>query len=62
MNARIALALLVLLAVIGGAALVYNYKERSERAENVATLGRPLLKDLKAADIAAIRIVEPRPR
>lgn len=60
MNARIALALLVLLAVIGGAALVYNYKERSERAENVATLGRPLLKDLKAADIAAIRIVEPK--
>jgi len=60
MNARIALALLVLLAVIGGTALVYNYKERSERADNVATLGRPLLKDLKAADIASIRIVEPK--
>jgi len=60
MNARIALALVVLLAVIGGTALVYNYKERSERADNVATLGRPLLKDLQAADIATIRIVGPK--
>lgn len=60
MNARIALALVVLLAVIGGTALVYNYKERSDRADNVATLGRPLLPDLKVADIAAIRIVDPK--
>ena len=60
MNARIAIALVVLLAVLGGAALIYNYKERSERAENVGTLGRPLITDLKAADIAAIKIVEPK--
>ena len=60
MNARIALALVVLLVVIGGTALVYNYQERSERADNVATLGRPLLPELKAADIATIRIVEPK--
>jgi hypothetical protein len=60
MNARIAIALVVLLAVLGGAALIYNYKERTERADNVATLGRPLLKDLKAADIVAIKIVEPK--
>jgi len=60
MNARIALALVVLLAIIGGTALVYNYKERSDRADNVATLGRPLLPDLKVADIATIRIVEPK--
>jgi len=60
MNARIAIVLVVLLAVLGGAALIYNYKERTERAENVGTLGRPLLKDLKVAEIAAIRIVEPK--
>ena len=60
MNARIAAVLVVLLVVLGGAALVYNYQERSERAENVATLGKPVLKDLKAADIAAIKIAEPK--
>ncbi|MFN2644223.1 MAG: DUF4340 domain-containing protein, partial [Burkholderiales bacterium] len=60
MNARIALALVVMLAVIGGAALVYNYKERTERADNVATLGRALVEDLQAADIATIKIVEPK--
>jgi uncharacterized protein DUF4340 len=60
MNARLALALVVMLAVIGGAALLYNYKERTERPDNVATLGRPLVKDLQAADIAAIKIVEPK--
>jgi hypothetical protein len=59
MNARIAAVLVVLLVVLGGAALVYNYQERGERAENVATLGKPLLKNLKAADIAAIKIAQP---
>jgi hypothetical protein len=60
MNARIALVLVVLLVVLGGGALVYRYQENARRPENVSTLGRPLLKDLKAADIAAIRIVEPK--
>jgi hypothetical protein len=60
MNARIALTLVVLLAILGGTALIYNYQERSERADNVGTLGRALLKDLKVADIATIRIVEPK--
>jgi hypothetical protein len=60
MNARIAVVLLVLLAVLGGGALVYNYQERTQRADNAATLGRPLVKDLKAADIASIKIVEPK--
>ncbi len=60
MNARVAVVLLVLLAVLGGGALVYNYQERTQRADNAATLGRPLVKDLKAADIASIRIVEPK--
>jgi Domain of unknown function (DUF4340) len=60
MNARIALTLVVLLVVLGGGALVYYHQESSEHAQNVATLGKPLLKDVKAADIAAIRIVEPK--
>ena len=60
MNARIAVVLLVLLAVLGGGALLYNYQERTQRADNAATLGRPLVKDLKAADIASIKIVEPK--
>lgn len=60
MNARIAAILVVLLAVLGGGALLYQQQERSRRPENVGTLGRTLFKDLKAADIAAIRIVEPK--
>ncbi len=60
MNVRIAVVLVVLLVVLGGGALVYRYQENAQRPENVATLGRPLLKDLKAADIATIRIVEPK--
>jgi hypothetical protein len=60
MNARFALVLVVLLAVLGGGALLYHYQEGARRPENLATLGRPLIKDLKAADIAAIRVVEPK--
>ena len=59
MNARVAAILLVLLAVLGGGALLYQQQERARRPENVGTLGRTLFKDLKAADIAAIKIVEP---
>jgi len=60
MNARLALVLVVLLAVVGGGALLYDHQERSRRPENVGMLGKPLLPDVKAADIAAIRIVEPK--
>jgi hypothetical protein len=60
MNARVAAILVLLLAVLGGGALFYQYQERTRRPDNVATLGRTLFKDLKAADIAAIRIVEPK--
>ena len=60
MNARIALILVVLLAVLGGGALLYQHQEGSRRPENVGTLGRNLFKDLKAAEVAAIRIVEPK--
>ena len=60
MNARFALILVVLLGILGGGALLYQYQERSQRPENVGALGRNLFKDLKAAEVAAIRIVEPK--
>jgi hypothetical protein len=59
-NARVAAILVVLLAVLGGGALVYQYQERAQRPDNVGTLGRTLFKDLKVADIAAIKIQEPK--
>jgi uncharacterized protein DUF4340 len=60
MNARIALILVVLLVVLGGGALLYRYQERSERPDNVGKLGQNLFKDLKASEVASIRIVEPK--
>ena len=60
MNARVAAILVLLLAVLGGGALLFQHQERARRPENVATLGKVLFKDLKAADIASIRIVEPK--
>ena len=59
MNARAVLVLVVLLAILGGGALIYLHQENAERPGNVATLGKPLLPDLKAADIASIKIVQP---
>lgn len=60
MNPRFTLILVVMLAILGGGALLYQYQERMRRPDNVGTLGRALFKDLKAADVAAIRIVEPK--
>ena len=58
MNARVAIILVLLLAVLGGGALLYQQQERARRPSNVGSLGQVLLKDLKAADIASIRIAE----
>lgn len=60
MNARVVTILVMLLAVLGGGALLYQQQERARRPENVGTLGRTLFKDLKAADIVAIKVVEPK--
>lgn len=60
MSSRIVAILVVLLVILGGAALLYRHEEGGRRPDNAAALGRTLLKDLKAADIAAIRIVEPK--
>jgi hypothetical protein len=59
-NARFAAILVVLLAILGGAALLYRHEEGGRRPDNAASLGRTLFRDLKAADIATIRIVEPK--
>jgi len=60
LNARVAAILVVLLAVLGGSAVVYQQQERARRPANAASLGQVLLKDLQAADIGSIRIVEPK--
>jgi Domain of unknown function (DUF4340) len=60
MSARALAVLVILLVVLGGAALIYQRQQASERPGNAAVLGRPLFKDLRAADIAAIKIVEPK--
>jgi hypothetical protein len=59
MNARVAAILVVLLVILGGAALVYQRDETARRPANAGVLGQPLLKNLKAADIAVIRIIQP---
>ena len=59
MSARAVAILVVLLVALGGAALLYQRQEASTRPANVGLLGQPLMKGLKAADIASIRIAEP---
>lgn len=58
MNARIAAVLIVLLAVLGGGALLVYQQGRSQRPADAAALGQPLLKGLKAAEVSAIQILE----
>jgi hypothetical protein len=60
MNARVVVVLLILLAVLGGGALIYQQQEAARRPQNAAALGQPLFKNLQAAEIASIRIVEPK--
>jgi hypothetical protein len=60
MNARVVAILVVLLIVLGGGALLYQRQEAERRPESAAALGQRLFKDLKAADVAVIRIVEPQ--
>lgn len=58
MNARTLGVLVVLLVALGGGALFLQQKEATQRPGNAAALGQPVLKDLKAADIAQIRIAD----
>jgi hypothetical protein len=60
MNARVVGILVALVVVLGGAALLVKREDSTRRPQNASALGQLLLKDLKAADIAKIRIVEPK--
>ena len=59
MNPRVVAILVLLLAVLGGGALLYYQQERSRQAANVGVLGRPLMGDVRVADITSIRIEAP---
>lgn len=59
MSARVAGVLLVLLLALGGGALLVQQQRGAERPAGAGALGQPVLKNLKAADIAAIAIREP---
>lgn len=60
MNARIAAALLVLLAAIGGGALLVREQADSQKSPEAGILGQPLLKGLQASQVAAIAIRAPK--
>lgn len=59
MSARVAALLLVLLLALGGGALLVKQQGQSQRPAGAGALGQPLLKNLKAADVAAIAIRAP---
>jgi len=55
------LAILVVLAIVLGGGALWLHREQSAReATNIASLGQPVLKGLKAAEIRAIRIEGPK--
>jgi hypothetical protein len=60
MNARVLAVLAVLLVVVGGGALLIREQGKAQRPRVADALGQPLLKGLKAADIAAISIRDPQ--
>jgi hypothetical protein len=60
MNARVATLLVALLVLVGGGALYYYQQVRAQKPAGLAALGKPVLKSLKAADIASIQIREPQ--
>lgn len=60
MNARIAAALLVLLTVLGGGALLVREQADSQKSPDAGTLGQPLLKGLQASQVASIVIRQPK--
>ncbi|MGQ0512322.1 MAG: DUF4340 domain-containing protein [Betaproteobacteria bacterium] len=60
MNAKIAAVLVLLLVVLGGGALLVRQQGAAQKPPASGTLGQPLLKGLKAADVASIVIREPK--
>jgi hypothetical protein len=61
MNARFAVVLLVLLAVLGGGALLVRQQSGAQKKPPEAeALGQPLLKGLKGAEVASVKLREPK--
>ncbi|MBV8030465.1 MAG: DUF4340 domain-containing protein [Betaproteobacteria bacterium] len=60
MSARALAILVVLLVALGGGALLLQRQEAAERPANAAVLGQKVFKDLKAAEVASIRIADPK--
>lgn len=60
MSARAVAVLAALLLLLGGAALLYQRQQAAQRPQNTAVLGKPVLKGLQAAEVATIRITEPK--
>jgi len=59
MNARILGVLLLLLAVLGGGALLIRQQDANRKPADSGSLGQPLLKDLQAANVTTISIRQP---
>jgi hypothetical protein len=59
MSARVAALLVVLLLALGGGALLVRHQAASQKPAAAGTLGQPLLKGLKAAEVAEIAIRDP---
>jgi len=59
-SARLVTVLLVLLLALGGGALLVRQQSGSQQPAEAASLGQPLLKGLRAADVAAIVIRQPK--
>jgi len=60
MNARVLAVVLVLLVVLGGGALLIRSQEGAQKPPTSGVLGQPLLKGLKAAEVATVSIREPK--
>jgi hypothetical protein len=56
MSGRLVAALVVLLLALGGGALLLKQRGDAQRPAGAAALGQPVLKNLKAADIAVVAI------
>ena len=60
MNARFLGVLLVLLAALGGGALLVRQQADSQKSPDAGALGQPLLKGLQASQVASIVIRAPK--
>jgi hypothetical protein len=56
MSARLASILAVLVLLLGAVALALHRRQEAEKPSDAASLGQPLVKNLQAADIAAIAV------